>query len=51
VAADLEAFSGMGHQTYVSDPGVHGSSMLNPARVDGEVEPTWQIVLTFLRSL
>lgn len=50
VASALEAFAGMGHQTYVSDPGVHGSSMLNPGRVDGDVGSTWQAVLAFLRS-
>jgi pimeloyl-ACP methyl ester carboxylesterase len=51
VALALEAFAGMGHQTYVAAPGVHGSSMLNSDRVDGDVEPTWQVVLAFLRSL
>jgi pimeloyl-ACP methyl ester carboxylesterase len=50
VAAQLETFQEQGHQTYVADPGVHGSSMLNPERVEGDVEPTWAVVLRFLRG-
>lgn len=37
-----------GHDTYVAENGVHGSSMLNPARVDGSVEEHWSTVLAFL---
>lgn len=40
-----------GHQTYVSENGVHGSSMLNPARVDGSVEEHWDMVLSFLATI
>ena len=48
VSMQLELFGGLGHQTYVAEPGVHGSSMLNPDRVRGDVETTWQVVLDFL---
>jgi hypothetical protein len=51
VADQLETFRAQGHQTFVADPGVHGSSMLNPDRVEGEVESTWTVVLTFLEAL
>lgn len=37
-----------GMQTYVADPGVHGSSMLNPVRVEASTEKTWAVVLEFL---
>jgi len=37
-------------RTYVSVNGVHGSSMLDPARVGGSVEGHWQTVLGFLRK-
>ena len=44
----MKLFEEHGHQTYVADPGVHGSSMLNSARVGGSTEETWQLVLEFL---
>lgn len=37
-------------QTYISDNGVHGSSMLNAARVDGSVEEHWKAVLDFIKK-
>ena len=40
-----------GHETFVSTPGAHGSSMLVPARVEGETETTWATVLGFLRHV
>jgi len=39
------------HQGGSDAPGRHGSSMLNAARVDGDVEPTWTVVLDFLASV
>ena len=48
VAAQFRTLSDMGHRMYVADPAVHGSSMLNPNRVKGDIEPTWQTVLQFL---
>ncbi len=51
VADQLDTFRTQDHQTWVADPGVHGSSMLNPDRVEGDVEPTWTVVLTFLETL
>lgn len=37
-----------GHQTYIADNGVHGSSMLDEDRVDGSSAKTWKVVKTFL---
>ena len=48
VGEQMKLFAEHGHQTYVADPGVHGSSMLNSARVEGSTEETWQLVLEFL---
>lgn len=50
VAKQFADFQEMGHQSYVAENGVHGSSMLNPARVDGSVEPQWQVVEAFLQK-
>ena len=33
---------------YTAIGGVHGSSMLDPARAEGDVEPTWMVVWAFL---
>ncbi len=41
-------FEMAGMQTYVADPGVHGSSMLNPVRSGGSTEAAWTVVLEFL---
>jgi pimeloyl-ACP methyl ester carboxylesterase len=41
-----------GHETFVADPGTHGSSMLNETRVGAPVDATWKVVMEFLgRSL
>ena len=48
VLAQFNLFKTHGHNTFVSDPGTHGSSMLNPDRVPGSVEETWEAVLDFL---
>lgn len=48
VQAQMQAFEAHGVQTYVADPGVHGSSMLNEERVKASTEETWQVVLKFL---
>lgn len=42
-------FEAQGHQTYISDPGTHGSSMLVERRVNGSTDDTWAVVLDFLR--
>jgi pimeloyl-ACP methyl ester carboxylesterase len=47
----LERFHKLGHRTYVSENGVHGSSMLNPGRVEGSVEETWKVVLDFIDTV
>jgi pimeloyl-ACP methyl ester carboxylesterase len=50
VPGQMELFSEQGHQTYVADPAVHGSSMLNETRVGSPVEETWAVVLGFLEA-
>ena len=50
VRAQLEAFGALGFGTYVAVHGTHGSSMLVAERADGDVEPTWMVVLEFLRK-
>ena len=46
----MKEFERFGVQTYVADPGVHGSSMLNAERVGASTEATWQVVLDFLAA-
>jgi len=48
VPGQMKLFQEHGHQTYVADPGVHGSSMLNETRVEASTEDTWAVVLDFL---
>lgn len=48
VQAQLERFAIAGHQTLVAVPGAHGSSTLNPERVEGDVEHVWEVVRGFL---
>ena len=51
VQQQLKMFKEAGHRTYVAANGVHGSSMLNPERVEGSVDPQWQIVLRFIEEV
>ena len=39
-----------GVEVVISEGGVHGSSMLDPVRTSGDVEPTWRAVLEFLSA-
>jgi len=48
VQAQMREFAAHGVQTYVADPGTHGSSMLNTERVGASTEATWDVVLAFL---
>lgn len=50
VPVQLAAFREMGHETYVADPGVHGSSMLNAGRVGAGTDKTWDVVLAFIAA-
>ena len=50
VQVQMAAFEAHGLQTYVADPGVHGSSMLVAERVGAPTDVTWAVVLEFLRS-
>ncbi len=51
VQKQFNLFSDAGHSTYIAKDGVHGSSMLNPKRVKGDTEGTWEAVFTFLKSI
>jgi len=51
VRKQMDLFAKHGHQTYVANAGVHGSSMLNSARVEGSTEETWKVVLEFLAKV
>ncbi|HEX5715195.1 MAG TPA: alpha/beta fold hydrolase [Thermoanaerobaculia bacterium] len=48
---DFEAFKKQGHETWVADPGAHGSSTLVSDRTGGDVSATWSVVLGFLRKI
>ena len=48
VRRQIEEFNELGVLTYIADPGVHGSSMLNEERVQASTEATWKVVLDFL---
>lgn len=50
VPGQMKLFEEHGHQTYIADPGVHGSSMLNETRVGSSTEATWTVVLGFLKA-
>jgi alpha-beta hydrolase superfamily lysophospholipase len=50
VTTQIERFRAAGKQVHVARPGTHGSSMLVAARVDGDTEATWTVVLEFLRT-
>ena len=50
VAAQALELERNGVVVVVSVGGVHGSSMLDPDRASGDVEPTWRAVLEFLSA-
>jgi dienelactone hydrolase len=50
VQAQMKEFEAHGIQTYVANPGVHGSSMLNAERVGESTEAAWAVVLEFLAT-
>jgi alpha-beta hydrolase superfamily lysophospholipase len=50
VQIQMTDFEAQGLQTYVADPGVHGSSMLNATRVGAPTDATWSVVLEFLNK-
>jgi len=50
VPGQMKLFEKHGHQTYIADPAVHASSMLNEARVGSSTESTWTVVLDFLET-
>jgi pimeloyl-ACP methyl ester carboxylesterase len=48
--AQLKSFRDLGFETYVSENGVHGSSMLNAERVKGDVSDHWRAVFNFMNK-
>ena len=50
VPGQMKLFEEHGHQTYIADPAVHASSMLNEARVGSSTAATWTVVLDFLEE-
>jgi len=50
VPGQMKLFEEHGHQTYIADPAVHASSMLNEARVGSSTAATWTVVLDFLEA-
>jgi len=50
VQLQMAEFEAQGLRTYVADPGVHGSSMLNATRVGAPTDATWSVVLKFLNE-
>jgi len=49
IAEQLDMFKAMGHETWVADPGRHGSSMLVTDRVGSDTGESWAVVEAFLR--
>lgn len=49
--AQFELATQNGHQTYVAENGVHGSSMLVEERVGTSVEENWSVVSQFLEAI
>lgn len=50
VQAQLALAEEHGHQTFVAEQGVHGSSMLVEGRAKGGIEETWKVVMDFLEK-
>ena len=50
VPGQMKLFEEHGHQTYIADPAVHASSMLNEARVGSSTDEAWAVVLSFLEQ-
>ena len=44
----FEHFEKLGIRTYISNPGVHASSMLVEERAGGDVSATWEVVWDYL---
>ncbi|QQS43072.1 MAG: alpha/beta fold hydrolase [Acidobacteriota bacterium] len=49
--AQFEELRNAGHKTYIAENGVHGSSMLDPERVEGDVSAHWKAVEGFLSKV
>lgn len=47
----FQMFEKYGHQTYIAQNGVHGSSMLASSRVKGDVEENWIKVFEFINKV
>lgn len=51
VKAQFKLAKENGHQTYIAQNGVHGSSMLVKERVGADVSETWKVVFSFLEKI
>jgi len=49
--AQFAIFEAQGHQTFIADPGAHGSSMLVEERVGAPVDATWEVVMGFVNRV
>ena len=49
--ADMALAKSSGHQTFVPEFGVHGSSMLVESRVGKDVSKTWEVVTAFIEEV
>ena len=49
--AQFELAQTYNHQAFAAQYGVHGSSMLVPERVDGDIGETWEVVTSFLNGI
>ena len=49
--ADMALAESSGHQTFVPEYGVHGSSMLVESRVRHDVSKTWEVVTEFINKV
>lgn len=50
VIAQFDLFASQGHETFVAIGGVHGASMLDPARTSAPPTATWDKVFAFLQQ-
>ena len=51
VIAQFESAKQKGHETFIAENGVHGSSMLVAERTNSEVKETWSAVFAFIEKV
>jgi alpha-beta hydrolase superfamily lysophospholipase len=50
VQTQFELFKTHGHSAFIHKGGIHGASTLDETRADGDIDPVWKTVLSFLKS-